>query len=147
MYGDTTVIRRRADELREQGVDIRVMADRLVSGADALDWNGRAADALRMRMRDRAALLRDAATLHENAGESLTKHGKEVAGLKDAVADIERRAGSLVDDARAREAEIATHDDPAGVVRQLSPEDQQLVAFDPPPSGHKDWLTVSLPGL
>lgn len=147
MYGDTAVIRRRADELREQGGDIRVMADRLVSGADALDWSGRAADALRMRMRDRAALLRDAATLHENAGESLTKHGKEASALKDAIADIERRATSLIDDARAREAELATHDDPAGVERRLTPADEQIVAFVPPPSGHKDWLTVSLPGL
>ena len=35
MYGDTDVIRRRAAELREQGVDLRGLADRLVARTDA----------------------------------------------------------------------------------------------------------------
>jgi hypothetical protein len=28
-----------------------------------------------------------------------------------------------------------------------SREDEVLLAFTPPPAGHKDWLTVELPGL
>jgi hypothetical protein len=39
----------------------------------------------------------------------------------------------------------ATDDD--AVRPTATREDQALVAFTPPPSGHKDWLDVELPGL
>ena len=147
MYGDAAVIRRRASELDEQAVDIRALADRLVAGADSVGWTGRAADDLRLRMRDRAAQLRDVAGQHQDAGQALAKHAGAVGEVKDAIAGIERRVHSLIADARHRQAELATFDDAAGVQRTLSPTDQQLVDFDPPPPGHKDWLSVSLPGL
>ena len=41
------------------------------------------------------------------------------------------------EDARTRASEGAPADD----------ADAVLVAFDPPPAGHRDWLTVELPGL
>ncbi|MEO6513022.1 MAG: hypothetical protein ABIO16_18635 [Nocardioides sp.] len=41
MYGDTTVIRRRAGELRERADEIRAEADRLVARTDAAGWLGR----------------------------------------------------------------------------------------------------------
>ncbi|HEY1134272.1 MAG TPA: hypothetical protein VGE77_06815 [Nocardioides sp.] len=141
------MIRRRATELREQAVDVRALADRLVAGSDAIGLTGRAAEDLRLRMRDRASQLRDVAVQHENAGEALARHGTAVGDVKDTIAGIERRAHSLVADARNRQAELAGFDDPAGVTRTLTPADQQLVDFDPPPPGHKDWLAVSLPGL
>ena len=125
MYGDTTVMRKRADQLREQGVDIAMMADRLVSQTDGIDWTGRAADAMRARIRDRAAHLREAAGFHDTAADTLGRHLAEVDRLKESIASIEHRVDSLVaDDA-----------------------DRSLTSFVPPTPGHKDWLTVNLPGL
>lgn len=147
MYGDTATMRRRAGQLREQGTDIRALADRLVAQVDAMTWTGRAAADLRSRIKDRAAHLRDCATDHENAAESLEKHLAEVDRLKDAIDQIERKAGSLVTDARGRIAEIASHVDPAGIRREPTDSDRVLDSFTPPPPGHKDWLAVTLPGL
>ena len=150
MYGDTSVMRRRAGELRDQGADIAMNADQLVAQSDAIAWSGRAADAMRARVRERATHLRDAADLHDTAAESLTRHLGEVDRIKDSIAAVEQRAESLVADARTRiarlEAETAT--DPSGGAR-LSPSeaDETLAAFTPPKPGHKDWLTVNLPGL
>jgi hypothetical protein len=106
--------------LREQGEDIRALADRLVAGSESLHWSGRAADAMRDRVRERAARLREAAARHEVAAVSFETHGAEVDGLKDAIGDLERRSRALVAD---------------GV----------LEAFEAPAPGHKDWLGVALP--
>lgn len=121
MYGDTDVMRRRAAQLREQGDDIRAVADQLVAQTESIGWTGRAAAALRERVRDRAAHLRAAAARHDGAADSLEKHLLEVDRLKDAIADLERHAGVLA-------------------------ADEVAASFAPPPPGHKDWLTVSLPG-
>jgi hypothetical protein len=123
MYGDTDVMRRRAAQLREQGVDLRTMADRLVAQTESIGWTGRAADALVERIRERAAHLRDVAGRHDTAAESLDAHLLEVDRLKDAITLTERRVA----------ARAADGDAPAG--------------FTPPPPGHKDWLTVDVPGL
>jgi hypothetical protein len=147
MYGDTAVIRRRVSQLREQGTDIRALADHLVGQAEQVTWRGRAADAMRERVRDRAAQLRDCAGLHEGAADALERHLLDVDTAKDAIAQVERRATALVADARTRVARVDAHDDPAGVERRASEEDLALAAFTPPPSGHRDWLTVELPGL
>lgn len=112
MYGDTDVMRRHAARLREQGVDLRSLADRLVAQTESAGWTGRAADALAERIRERATHLRDVAARHDGAADSMEAHLEEVDRLKEAIADAERRAG--VD--------------------------------GPPPSGHKDWLTLDLPG-
>jgi hypothetical protein len=124
MYGDTDVMRRRAAQLREQGVDIRAMADRLVAQTEGIGWTGRAAESLSERMRERAAHLRDVAARHDGAAESLEAHLHEVDRLKDAIAATERKADVLL-------AETPSAPD----------------AFTPPPPGHKDWLAVELPGL
>jgi hypothetical protein len=126
MYGDTDVMRRRAAELREQGVDIRAMADRLVAQTEGVGWTGRAAESLGERIRERAVHLRDVAARHDGAAELLEAHLHEVDRLKDAIAGAERKAENLVADA---------------------PRDRSVSAFAPPPSGHKDWLAVDLPGL
>ena len=123
MYGDSDVMRRRAAQLREQGVDLRALADQLVARTEALGWTGRAADAMRERVRERATQVREAAARHDTAADSLERHLLEVEHLKDAIAGIERRA-------RLREADA----------------DEPPAAFVPPPPGHKDWLTTPLPG-
>ncbi len=122
MYGDTDAVLRRAGQLREQGVDIRSLADHLVARTESLGWSGRAAESMRLRIQERAAHLRAAAAQHETAAESLDRHAHEVERVKDEIAEAERRATALVDDGT-------------------------LVDFTPPPSGHQDWLAVDLPGL
>lgn len=147
MYGDTAAMRRRAGQLREQGTDVRALADHLVASVEAMAWTGRAAADMRSRVQDRASHLRDCASHHENAAEALEKHLAEVDRRKDAIAGIERKAGSLVADAQGRIAELTSHDDPDGVRREPTDIDTALVRFTPPPPGHKDWLAVTLPGL
>ena len=71
MYGDMEVMRKQAGRLREQGEDIRALADRLVAQAEDVVWAGRAADAMRERIRERAARLREAADRHDVAAASL----------------------------------------------------------------------------
>ena len=122
MYGDTDVMRRRVAELREQGVDIRSTADRLVAQTHGVPWTGRAADALRERVRERATRLREVAAAHDTAADSLERHLLEVDATKESIADAERRAAALVAD------------------------DRVAAGFTPPPAGHRDWLAVELPG-
>ncbi|MFN8195418.1 MAG: hypothetical protein U0R80_14180 [Nocardioidaceae bacterium] len=121
MYGDTELMRRRARDLREQATEIRAGADGLVARTEAVAWTGRAADAMRDRVRQRATQLRQVAVAHETAADSLDVHLAEVTRLQDAIELAQRRADSLA---------------PGG-----SP------GFDPPPPGHRDWLAVDLPGL
>ncbi|MBJ7358016.1 hypothetical protein [Nocardioides sp.] len=120
MYGDSDVVRRHAGRLREQGDDLRALAEQLVARAETLHWSGRAADAMRERVRERAARLREAAARHEAAATSLEVHGTHVDSLKDAILDTERRSRALV-------------------------ADGLLADFDAPAPGHKDWLAVTLP--
>ncbi len=147
MYGDTAAMRKRAAQLREQGTDVRTLADRLVARLETLDWQGRAAADMRSRIHDRAAHLRDCASRHENAAESLERHLSEVDRLKDSIAGTERKASALVTDARTRIAQLDRQDDPAGITREPTDTDRLLDRFVPPKPGHKDWLTVTLPGL
>lgn len=121
MYGDSDVIRRRADLLRDQGADVRALADQLVATTQAIAWTGRAAEAMHLRVTERAAHLRKAAGGHSSAADALDRHAKEVDELTDQIADIEQRFS----------ARAATGDLPAG--------------FAAPPPGHKDWLTTDLP--
>lgn len=145
MYGDTAAGRKRVAQLREQSGDIRALAARLVSQAESAPWHGKAADAMRERIKERANHLRAAAAHHESAAESLAKHLGEVDILKEAIETRSHKATSLVEDARTRASRTGTG--PDGVPVEPDETDASLIAFDPPPAGHKDWLTVNLPGL
>lgn len=137
MYGNTAVIRKRAGQLRDQALDIRATADQLVAQAEATPWRGRAAEALRTRVRERATQLREAAAEHDRAADSLDKHAHDVDAAKDAINRLERRAETLVADAAER---LSVGSDPDS-------DDEALTRAELPPSGHRDWLTVELPGL
>jgi hypothetical protein len=144
MYGDTAAGRKRVAQLREQGGDIRALAARLVSQAEAVPWHGKAADAMRERIKERASHLRTAAAHHETAADSLARHLVEVDTLKEAIDVRAHKATTLVEDARTRAGEASG---PDGIPAEAEEADAALLAFDPPPAGHKDWLTVNLPGL
>jgi hypothetical protein len=140
MYGDTVVMRKRAGQLREQGADIRTAAERLVARSEAVPWRGRAADAMRERVKERAAHLRAAAQAHEVAADSLERHLAEVDRLKEAVSEAERRIVGQVAEAQHRVA-ATRYDDTAA-----TDHDRALAATALPPPGHADWLAVELPG-
>ena len=53
MYGDTTVIRRLARDLREQAIDIRAEARALDGKVSSTTWTGKAADAMRTQAASR----------------------------------------------------------------------------------------------
>lgn len=131
-YGDPGAIRALAARLREQAAEVRSEAERLRGLADAVPWTGRAADAMRERARAGAAGLRRTADLHEDAAEALDRHAAEVERRQAQVAAVERRFHALVDEARDAVGDLL-----GGL----------LDRFVPPPSGHRDWLSVDLPRL
>lgn len=140
MYGDTLVMRKRAGQLREQGDDLRAMADQLVARSEAIAWRGRAADAMRTRVKERASHLRDAANSHDAAAAALDRHLGEVDLLKEAIVEAERKAGSRVAEAQAQVTR-SEYDESAA-----TDDDRALVDLTLPPSGHLDWLALELPG-
>ena len=150
MYGETDVVRRRAGQLREQGVDVRALADQLVAQTESLGWTGRAAESMRQRIQERAAHLRAAAAQHETAADSLDRHVHGVEVIQDTIAETERKVTALVAEARTRIARIESANESqaeSGIRTMPDADDRTLADFTPPPSGHKDWLLVDLPGL
>jgi hypothetical protein len=119
VYGDTEVMRAHVARLRDQAADIRHEADRMVSRTEAELWPGRAAEALRTRVRDRAVSLRATAERHDQAADLLERHLTEVERRKETIAHIQRRAETRVRDGG-----------PAPVAL--------------PPPGRKEWLEVEL---
>jgi hypothetical protein len=139
VYGDTEVIRGLARGLRRQGDDIRWEADLLLAAAEAVPWQGVAADAMRCLARHRVGELRRTAALHDDAASALDDHADAVERVKRLIAAIEHRVLSMVAAARDRIAGLV-----GGLV---DPLDDLLDRFVPPPSGHKDWLSIDLPGI
>ncbi len=140
MYGDTEAIRRLARTMRGQGTALRSHANRLLTRAEAVPWEGLAADAMRARVRSQVGGLRRTAELADDAAVALDRHADEVDRLKALIAAIERKAMALV---------AAARDRLAGLVATVLPDpiDELLDRFVPPAPGHRDWLLVDLPGL
>jgi hypothetical protein len=147
MYGDTAAARKRVAQLREQAGDIRAIADRLVAQAESVPWTGRAAESMRTRIKERASHLRLAAGHHDAAADSLSRHAGEVDVRKDAIETISHKAAALTADARTRASGADAAEGPGPAEAGSDGEDAGLLAFVPPPAGHKDWLTVELPGV
>jgi hypothetical protein len=148
MYGDTGVIRRLAHDMSEQGTEIRRDADQLVVASELVVWEGRAAQAMRERMAERAVALRRTADEHDDAAQALRHHADEVDRLKDLIRAVAERVTGLIEGARSRLADLAGQ--ALDLVEKLTPDpiDQMLASFQPPPEGHKDWLDVpdEMPG-
>ena len=140
MYGDTEAIRGLARTMREQGAALRSEATTLLARAEAVPWQGLAADAMRARVQTQVPSLRRTARLSDDAAVALDRHADEVDRLKALIAAIERRVMALVSAARDRLA---------GLLADVLPDpvDELMARFVPPPSGHRDWLLVDLPGL
>ncbi|QSR28305.1 hypothetical protein CFH99_22025 [Nocardioides aromaticivorans] len=148
MYGDTELIRRRVSALRDQGADVRALADELVARVDGLGWSGRAAEAMRERVTERARHLRIAADRHVSAADALADHAEAVDTTAEEIAAIQARVSAKVADAQARIDAIAARNERSdGPQITPDPHDEALAAFVAPPPGHRDWLSVDLPGL
>jgi hypothetical protein len=140
MYGDTETIRGLARTMHAQAAGLRSEAALLLARAEATPWSGLAADAMRLRVRAQVESLRHTASLADDAALALERHADEVDRLKALIAAIEEKVMALVSAAKDRLA---------GLVDAVLPDpvDELLAHFDPPPSGHRDWLTLSVPGL
>ena len=138
MYGDTSVIRALAHGMRERADDIRAEAGDLAGRAEAVPWNGLAAEAMRRMARDHASGLRACADAHDAAADALDRHAREVDHLKELIAAIEHRALRLVESAASGVASFIGHVLPDAV-------DHWAGHFDPPPHGSRAWLDVHLP--
>jgi hypothetical protein len=140
MYGDTEVIRGLARTMRDQSTTLGDEAATLLARAEAVPWEGIAAGVMRARVRGQAGSLRHTAGLAEDAAAELERHADEVDRLKALIAAIEQKVTALVSAAKDRLA---------GLVASILPDplDELLDRFVPPPTGHRDWLTISLPGL
>lgn len=148
MYGDTELIRRRVSALRDQGADVQALADELVARVDGLGWSGRAAEAMRERVTDRARHLRTAADRHVAAADALADHAEAVDTTAEEIAAIQARITAMIADAQARIAAIAARNEQYdGPQVTPDPHDETLAAFVVPPPGHRDWLSVDIPGL
>ncbi len=140
MYGDTEVIRELARTMRAHGASITTEAEELLARAESTPWSGLAAEAMRVRAGTQVLALRRTATLYDDAATALERHADDVDRLKALIAAIERRVVALIDAAKSQLA---------GLVAAVAPDpvDELLARFVPPPSGHRDWLTVDLPHL
>ena len=118
----------------------RATADQLVARSEAVPWRGRAADAMRERLKERAHHLRAAARAHDTAAESQERHLGEVDRLKEAIAESEQKLGSRIAEAQ-HHVDASAYDDAAA-----TDHDRTLVSSTLPPSGHADWLHLELPG-
>jgi len=152
MYGDTATARKRVFQLREQAGDVRALADRLVAQSESVPWHGRAAEAMRLRVKERAAHLKSVAAQHDTAADSLARHVAEVDLVKEAIESRSHKAARMVGEARDRVAHAEYADTAASATGEAATArdaetDAVILAFDPPPAGHKDWLAVDLPGL
>ncbi len=147
MYGDPDAIRARARELRTTAADIEVEGRLLLGLAEACPWTGFAADAVRARCDLQVVELKRCAATHLLAADALDRHADQVERLQRLIAWIEQRVHGLVAEARERLAGLAGK--VADVVGDLVPDpvDGVLDRFVAPPSGHRDWLDVRLPGL
>lgn len=75
---DTEGLRALAGNVRALGARLHEEAEGLRSRADAVAWDGVAADAMRLRAAERVAALRGAGTLAGVAAAALDRHADEV---------------------------------------------------------------------
>ena len=144
MYGDTDAIRQLARQFRVRADQVRTLGGDLVRSARDVPWQGVGADRMRWSVERRSAGLRRAARAHEDAAAALDHHAAEVDRLKALIAAIERQVAALVAEARARLADLAG---PALDNAVPDSTDELLDKVVAPPSGHRDWLDIDLPGV
>ncbi len=143
MYGDTSAIRAHARGERDRAEEMGSLSIALLTRAEAVPWNGVAADAMRRTAREHAAWLQGCAEAHARAAAALERHAQEVDEVKELIASIERHVLGALDSATSGVAGVV------GVVGQVVPDAVGRWArdFDPPAHGSRAWLDVHLPAV
>lgn len=142
MYGDPEAIRRLGGELRTQARRVEATADQLLAEATAVEWHGVAASAMRGHVHTQAVALRRVATAHRQAAAALEHHADRVAYLLAMIARIEHTVMTAIASAKRRIAKLID-----GVIDAVTPLEELLDGFVPPPPGDRRWLDVRIPGL
>ena len=78
MLADPDAIRGLAGLLRARAEEVRAEGDHLIASSVALDWRGRAGDAMRVAVADAVGAMRTSATLHDQAADALNRHADAV---------------------------------------------------------------------
>lgn len=104
---DTDRIRALAAQLREQAVEIDEEARRLLGAAEAVPWQGLAAEAMRDQARRRTAALQHTARLHQDAADALERHAGAVDRMRAALLAALAEARELAEDAVDRVHDLA----------------------------------------
>lgn len=140
MYGDPQRLRADAQVLGRAGTDLGVQATALVDHARTTTWQSCAADAMRRRMGEDAALLDAVAAEVADAATAMDRHAVAVAAEQARIAAVERSVRALalhaLHAATTAAAVLPGGDD---LVRRL----QSLIARFPA-RGALEWL--ELPG-
>lgn len=95
MYGEMAQLRAKARALRDDADGLRSRASALVAQADGLSSAGKAADAVRRRVQESGTELGKKAQLLDEAADALDAHAKAVDAVKAQIAEAERIARHL----------------------------------------------------
>lgn len=106
MYGEMANLRAKARTLRDDAAGLRSRASGLVAQADALSSSSKAADAVRRRVHESGAELGKKAQLLDDAAEALEAHAKAVDAVKAKIAEAERIARDLWNQASSLVANV-----------------------------------------
>ena len=87
MLADPDAVRALAAMLRARATEVRHEGDYLIASSVALDWRGRAGDAMRIAVADAVGEMRASATLHEQAADALHRHADAVESTLHVFAD------------------------------------------------------------
>jgi len=101
MLADPDAIRGLAALLRARAAEVRDEGDRLIACSVALEWRGRAGDAMRVAVADAVGEMRTSAALHEQAADALGRHADAVEStlrLLTEAADLVAHVGHAVAD-------------------------------------------------
>ena len=81
-YADgVAAVRTRAAEMRAQGEELRRTAQALLARVGEVPWQGRAAETMATRARERAERLGTLAQAHDRAAAALERHADAVAAV------------------------------------------------------------------
>lgn len=143
MYGDTSIIRQHASNMRTRSGQIRDTAQLLGDRVGGTLWTGWASEEMRELAHRRTTSLRRAADHHDDAARALDRHADEVDRIKALIADIERQFHRLVESAKDLGDKVLD------TIKDVASGDFDLKDwvdnFDAPPPGSKEWLDVHLP--
>ena len=99
MFANPDAIRGLAGMLRVRAAEVRDEGDHLIARSLAVEWRGRAGNAMRVVVGDAVSEMRSAATRHDHAADVLLRHADAVEAAIRRVHEAAELADHLVGDA------------------------------------------------